>query len=179
VAVRTYIDTGVLIAAFHGDHAANVIALSYLKDPLREYVTSDYVKVELLPKSIFHKQAAERTFYEDFFKPPTIRVPSSDALLAFAIREGGKTGISGMDAVHVACALVAQAAELITTERTTKPIHKANGIKIISISPPVSAEVSSPRPVFQSVVALASLAWRYLRVGVVRAVVRLYRVFFE
>jgi predicted nucleic acid-binding protein len=136
VAVRTYIDTGVLIAAFRGDSAANSAALSFLNDPLREYVTSDYVKIELLPKSIFHGHEAEREFYEDFFKAPTItRVPSSDDLLAFALEEGSKTGISGMDAIHVACAVIAEAAELITAEKTTKPIHRANGVKVISINP--------------------------------------------
>jgi predicted nucleic acid-binding protein len=133
--LRTYIDTGVLIAAFHGDAVANAVALSFLKDPLREYVTSDYVKIELLPKSIFHKQKAEQEFYEDFFKAPTIHVPTSNELLAFALDEGGKTGISGMDAIHVACAIVAEAKEFITTEKSTNPIHRATGIKVTSISP--------------------------------------------
>jgi hypothetical protein len=106
-----------------------------LYDPLREYITSDYQKVELLPKCTFHRNADERQFYEDFFKSGSIHVPSSDDLLTLAIEEGGKTGISGIDAIHVACAIVAEAMELITTEKPTKPIHRANGIKVISINP--------------------------------------------
>ena len=132
--VRTYIDSGVLIAAVRGEKALADLALSYLYDPLRDYVTSDYVKVELFPKCTYHHNNDEKAFYDDFLKTSVTRVPSSDELLALAIDEGGKTGISGIDAIHVACAIVAQATELITAERNTKPIHRANGIKVISIN---------------------------------------------
>ena len=133
--LRTYIDSGVLITAVRGGKLADV-ALSYLYDPLREYVTSDYVKIEVLPKCIFHGNAVEWQFYEDFFHRNSIHVPSSDELLEFAIEEGGKTGIAGMDAIHVAAAVVASAEELITGERPENSISQANGVKVISIRPP-------------------------------------------
>lgn len=133
--VRTYVDVGVLIAALRAEAPLANTALSFLYDPLREYVTSDYVKIELLPKCTFHKNDDERHFYEEFFAASHIHIPSNDELLALAIEEGGRTGISGIDAIHVACALVAQAEELITAEGTTKPMHRANGIKVISINP--------------------------------------------
>ena len=132
---RTFIDVGVLIAVIRGEKNVADAALSFLYDPLREYVTSDYVKVELLPKCTFYNNADEKQFYEEFFERCTKRVPSSDELLALAIDEGGKTGISGIDAIHVACAIVAEAKELITTEKSTKPIHRANGVTVISVNP--------------------------------------------
>lgn len=132
---RTYIDVGVLIAVMRGSPEQADRALAFLNDPLRDYITSDYVKVELLPKCRFHKNNEEEQFYEEFFKRSTVHVPSSDELLAFAIDEGGRTGISGIDAIHVACAVVGEAVELITAERPTKPIHRANGIIVISINP--------------------------------------------
>jgi predicted nucleic acid-binding protein len=135
VAVRTYIDSGVLICALRGEQEIAAVALSFLNDPLREYVTSDYVKIELLPKCTFHKNEDEKRFYEEFFKSNTSFVPSSNELMELAIDEGGKTGISGIDAIHVACAVVAQATELITAEKMTKPIHRASGVKVISINP--------------------------------------------
>jgi predicted nucleic acid-binding protein len=135
LAVRTYIDSGVLICALRGEQGVADTALSFLNDPLREYVTSDYVKIELMPKCTFHKNDSERQFYEEFFASSTIHVPSSNELLAVALDAGGRTGISGIDAIHVACAVVAQADELITAEKTTKPIHRADGIKVISIRP--------------------------------------------
>lgn len=131
----TYIDTGVLIAALRGPQTIADRALAYLNDPLRDYITSDYVKIELLPKCRYFKNKQEEQFYEDFFKRSTIHVPSSDDLLAFAIDEGGKTGISGIDAIHVACAVIAQAKELITAERAASPMHRASGVAVISVNP--------------------------------------------
>jgi len=143
MALKTYIDSGVLISAVRGGnerwpHGATVsdVALSFLYDPLREYVTSDYVKVEILPRCMFHGNTAEQRFYEDFFRRSSTHVPSSDALLEFAIEEGGKTGIAGMDAIHVAAAVVASAEELITGERPEKLINQAKGLRVISIRPP-------------------------------------------
>ncbi len=133
--VRTYIDSGVLISALRGETRTASAAQGFLYDSLREYVTSDYVKVELLPKCVFHRNTVEQEFYETFFNSTSVRVTSSDELLAFAIEEGTKTGISGLDAIHVACALIAGADELIPSERSTKPIHRASGIKVISINP--------------------------------------------
>jgi predicted nucleic acid-binding protein len=135
VGYRTYIDVGVLIAALRGPDSIANRALAFLNDPLRDYITSDYVKIELLPKCRFHKNKDEEEFYEEFFERSAVHVPSSDELLAFAIDEGSKTGISGIDAIHVACAVVGEAIELITAEKSTKPIHRANGIKVISINP--------------------------------------------
>ncbi len=63
MAVRTYIDTGVLIAAIRGEKDIADSALSFLYDPLREYVTSDYVKVELLPKCTFYHNVDKKQFY--------------------------------------------------------------------------------------------------------------------
>ena len=87
MAVRTYIDTGVLIQAISGKKELSEIAMAFLYDPLREYITSDYVKIELLPKCTFHKNNEERQFYEEFFQNCATRVPSSDDLLALAIEE--------------------------------------------------------------------------------------------
>jgi predicted nucleic acid-binding protein len=135
VGYLTYIDTGVLISALRGPQVVANRALAFLNDPLRDYITSDYVKIELLPKCRFFKNRDEEQFYEDFFRRSLVHVPSSDQLLAFAIDEGGKAGISGIDAIHVACAVIAQAKELITAESSTKPIHRANGVTVISINP--------------------------------------------
>ena len=133
--VLTYIDTGVLIWAFRGDRAESDLASSFLYDPLREYVTSDYLLLELLPHCEFCGRSKEADFYRSFFNSAGQRVPSSDALIAYALQEGCKTGISGIDAVHVACAALAGAQELITTEGRTKPMHRTSLLKVITINP--------------------------------------------
>ena len=137
-ATLTYIDSGVLIFAAKGTTAAAALALPFLGDPNREYVTSDYVRLEILPKATFHKRTAEVEFYNLFFSTTTRSIPTSEALLTYALDEACKTGIQGLDAVHIACAVFAGAEEFITSEKTNKPIHRTSLIKMISIFPAVS-----------------------------------------
>jgi hypothetical protein len=142
--VRTYIDSGVLIAAIRGDPEISEAARSYLFDPLRDYVTSDYIAIELIPKATYHGNTDEKEFYQSFFGRAMVHVPSSDALMRIAIDEGCRTGVSGLDAVHLACAVVGEAIELITSEKSTKPIHRTNLVKIVSINPqlPKTSQIS-------------------------------------
>jgi len=132
-ATLTYIDSGVLIFAAQGTTDAAALALPFLVDPSREYVTSDYVRLEVLPKAIFHNREAEVAFYDAFFSTTTRSIPTSEALLKYALDEACKTGIQGLDAVHIACAVFAGADELITSEKTNKPIHRTRLVRTVSI----------------------------------------------
>lgn len=132
----TYIDSGVLIFAAKGTTEAAALALPFLGDPDREYVTSDYVRLETLPKATFHKRVAEVAFYNLFFTTTARSIPTSEALLHYALDEACKTGIEGLDAIHIACAVFAGAEEFITSEKTTRPIHRTKLVKVISILPP-------------------------------------------
>ena len=134
----TYIDSGVLIFASQGTASAASLALPFLSDPNREYVTSDYVRLEILPKAIFHGRAAEVEFYNAFFATTTRSVPTSEALLRYAFEEACKTGISGLDAVHIACAVFGGAEEFITSEKIDRPIHRTKLVKTVSIFPPLA-----------------------------------------
>jgi hypothetical protein len=139
----TYIDSGVLIFAAQGTTAAAALALPFLGDPTREYVTSDYVRLEVLPKATFHNRTAEVAFYNLFFTTTTRSIPPSEALLKYALDEACKTGIQGLDAVHIACAVFAGADEFITSEKTSRPIHRTKLVKVVSIFP-VSAARRKP-----------------------------------
>jgi len=119
-ATLTYIDSGVLIFAAQGKTAAAALALPFLADPNREYVTSDYVRLEVLPKATFYKRTAEVAFYDLFFTTTSRSIPTSEALLKYALEEACKTGIQGLDAVHIACAVFAGAEEFITSEKTSR-----------------------------------------------------------
>lgn len=134
----TYIDSGVLIFAAKGTTANAALALPFIGDPNREYVTSDYVRLEILPKATFHKRRAEIAFYDLFFATTTRSIPTSQALLDYALDEACKTGIQGLDAIHIACAVFAGAEEFITSEKTNKPIHRTSLVKMTSIFPAVS-----------------------------------------
>lgn len=134
----TYIDSGVLIFAARGTTEAAVLALPFLADPSREYVTSDYVRLEVLPKAVFHKRDSEVAFYNLFFTTTTRSIPTSEPLLEYALEEACKTGIHGLDAIHIACAVFAGAEEFITSEKTSRPIHRTKLVKVVSIFPPRS-----------------------------------------
>ncbi|MBD6619206.1 hypothetical protein FNW02_26110 [Komarekiella sp. 'clone 1'] len=64
---KTYIDSGVLLTAFGGIHSISIRANSILNDENREFVSSQFVKLEVLPKAIYHQQQDETDFYEPFF----------------------------------------------------------------------------------------------------------------
>ncbi len=132
----TYIDSGVLIFAARGTRDAAALALPFLQDSGREFVTSEYVRLEVLPKAIFNKNIAETEFYNAFFQRLNARtIPTSVALMEFAMEEACRSGISGLDAIHVACAVFGGAEELVTSEKSTKPIHRTKLVKVVSIFP--------------------------------------------
>jgi len=66
--MRTYIDSGVLITAARGTAQLSAPALGILSDTAREFVSSDWVKLEVLPKARFFHRDAEVRFYELFFE---------------------------------------------------------------------------------------------------------------
>jgi predicted nucleic acid-binding protein len=141
--IRTYVDSGVLIYAAKGKHPSAALALPFVTDPRREYVTSDYVHLELLPKSKFNKAVAETAFLEAFLAANVLCVPPSTQLMNLAMSEASKCGIAALDALHVAAAVFAGAQELITSEGVNKPMHRTQLVKIVSIfegvpTPPVS-----------------------------------------
>jgi hypothetical protein len=133
--ILTYVDSGVLIFAAQGTTATAALALPFLGDPEREYVTSDYVRLEVLPKATFHGRLAEVEFYSAFFRLNSRNVQTSQALLEFALQEACGTGISGLDAVHIACAVFAGAEEFITSEKHDSPIHRTQKVRVVSIFP--------------------------------------------
>ncbi len=50
-----------------GIHSTSIRANSILNDENREFVSSQFVKLEVLPKAIYHQQQDETDFYETFF----------------------------------------------------------------------------------------------------------------
>lgn len=129
----TFIDAGVLIAAARGNHELSTNALTILSDPEREFVSSDFVKLEVLPKPVHYGNMAEVEFYEIFFEAVKQWVDVSDELVKKAYQEACQAGLSAIDAIHVAAAILANATELVTTEKPEKVIHRTTSIKVVSI----------------------------------------------
>ena len=132
---KTFIDAGVLIAAARGTNSIAAEALKILDDPEREFASSLFVKLEVLPKSIYNKRQAEVEFYEAFFDAVSYWADELDILVNNAYEEALISGLSALDALHVAAAMLVGADELITIEKAGKPIHRTTSIAVVSIQP--------------------------------------------
>ena len=128
--IRTFIDSGVLIAAFSGPLRLSELALQALEDTDRLFLTSPFVRLEVLPKAIFNKQAAEVRFYESFFAR-AVAAGDFGSIFAMGERVAAEDGIGAMDSLHIAAAYLLDADELITTERPGKSIYRTSLVKVV------------------------------------------------
>ena len=127
--IRTFLDAGVLIAAFRSRNDASTPALTILDDPERVFVTTDYVRLEVLPKPLYFRRETEAAFYEAFFAAAEF-VEVSPALVLEAFEDARQAGLAAMDALHVAAAKRAGVAEFITVEHPTKPVFRVAGLRV-------------------------------------------------
>lgn len=129
-----YLDSGILINAFQGINLVGVRALEVLDNTACQFATSQFVQLETLPKAIYHKQRAEAEFYESFFSSITLWATKLEQIVQTGNRIACTYGVAAMDALHIAAAFSVDAEELITTEKTTKPMHRVTEIQIVSIA---------------------------------------------
>ncbi len=132
---RTFADAGVLIWAARGIEPLASAALQLLTAADREFVGSDFLRLELLPKAAYNKQQAEEAFYHRFFAGMALSVPTSPQLMALAEQQAIRYGLSAIDALHAAAAQLADATELHTTERSTSPLFRVRELIVISVRP--------------------------------------------
>jgi len=129
---RTYLDSGVLLAAFAAQGKVGAEALEVLDDPDRQLVVSDAVKLELLPKPIHERRKEEVEFYHTVFEQAECLPWRLDTLQnAQGVAE--LHGIAAMDAIHVATALDAGVDEFVTAEKSTKPMFRVTKLRMQSI----------------------------------------------
>ncbi len=102
-------------------------------DPRREFAASTYLRLEVLPKAIYHRQYHESEFYQAFFNSVYCWADDLNVIIDEAHRQAETFGLAAMDAIHVAAAISIRADELITTEKPSKPMHRVTGVKVTSI----------------------------------------------
>jgi len=131
---RTYVDSGVLIAAMRGGGGVGQHALEVISDTAsREFVCSDYVRLEVIPKPTYEGRAIEVKFYEEFFALVSVWLPFDLNHLQRAFIEACDSGLKAMDAIHVVAAADSRCDELVTSEKPGKSIHRTKLITVISI----------------------------------------------
>jgi predicted nucleic acid-binding protein len=128
--LRTFLDTGVLIAAARSVGPDRQRALELLEEPGRTFLTSPFVHLEVVPKTIYYKKRLERAFYERYFDN-AIWFRDLDKIEAAARAEAAESGLGAMDALHLAAAHLSGADEFVTTEKPEKAIHRCSIVEVI------------------------------------------------
>jgi len=135
--IRTYLDSGVLIAASRSRSKSSELAISILEDQNREFISSDYLRLEIVPKATYFRSTAEFKLYEEFLAKATVLPGNSDHFdLAYIL--ACQYGLAAMDSLHITVAVETFCDEFITTERPTSPLFRVPGIRILTLSPPLT-----------------------------------------
>lgn len=130
--MKTFLDTGVLISAWHATKKESAAALAVIADESRQLVTCDLVKLEILPKPVFFKQKAELEFYAEIFDRST-SLPVTEELFEAAFELAQRHGLAAGDAFNLAAALAHGAEEFVTTETSGKAMFRVKQIRVVSL----------------------------------------------
>ena len=129
----TFVDSGVLLAAFRATDREGRLALAILDDKERAFASSVFVRLETIPKPKFFKREVELQFYEEFFRRVSKWATNDSGLMDAALEVAESAGLAALDALHLAAAHQTQCKEFVTTEKHTKPIHRTNLMAIKTI----------------------------------------------
>jgi len=139
VAILTFLDSDVLIAAHRGKPAQREPCLAILNDSGRAFVASPFVELETLPKAVYFQNALEIEFYRTYFDNVRIWINDVESIVRIAREESQRRGIAAMDALNVAAAYLAKAEVLYTMERREKPIYRTSLVRVVRVEPDETA----------------------------------------
>jgi len=120
----TYLDANVLISAAKGTEENSLKALAIIDDPDREFVASQLLRLEVLPKATYYKWNRVADFYNEFFGRVKCWAEIDDHLVDAACTESGKTNLGAMDALHIVSASSSGAMEFVTFEDPRSPFGR-------------------------------------------------------
>lgn len=115
-----------------GEDEAYEEAMAILDDPDREFVCSDYIRLEVLPNATYFQYEDQVKAYRSFFESVSRWVTPSPELSERALDLACQFGLKALDALHVAAA-ERKGAELVTTEKPGKPMFRVDLVRITSV----------------------------------------------
>lgn len=133
VKTLTYLDACILIAAARGNHKIHSVAMEIIDDPNRSFSASEFLRLEVLPKPLYNKVKDEAEFYAVFFEAVEKWATNIPAVVTDAYNQGTKYGLSALDALHVAAAVSTGTNELVTAEKSTKPLSRVTAVKVVNL----------------------------------------------
>jgi hypothetical protein len=128
--IRTFVDSGVLIAGYKGSPLVVAAAGNILNDGNRIFLSSPFVRHEVSPKALYNRRRDEYRFYQSYFKRATF-CDDLKLILNHAGRESAKSGINAMDSLHIAAARLLNADEFITTEKPSRSIYRTSLVNVV------------------------------------------------
>lgn len=133
MAVVTYLDTNCLIALADAElqRADNVFDL--LDDPQRSFMHSPFTMLETLPLAMHYQNKRRERFFRFYINLCAHFSNNLPVIMTEAYRQSEKYGIVGIDACHIAAAIVGAADEFCTFEKPTKPMFRTKDLKVISL----------------------------------------------
>jgi predicted nucleic acid-binding protein len=127
---RTFLDSGVLIAAYRGSPSVEAPAISILDDPNRVFLSSPFIRHEISPKALYNRRQDEYRFYQNYFRR-AVFCDDLKSILSRAGKESAKSGVSAMDSLHIAAAYLLDADEFVTSEKPGRSIYRTSLVKIV------------------------------------------------
>jgi predicted nucleic acid-binding protein len=141
LAVRTFVDANILIAAYRGIPSIREPCLAILGDRERFFIGSSFLYLEVVPKAIYHRNTGEIEFYTTYFDNVQLWIGDAESVLRIARGEAERCRLSALDALHIATAHLAEAEVFYTLEGLSKPIHRTSLVRVVSIHPENGAAV--------------------------------------
>jgi predicted nucleic acid-binding protein len=124
--IRTFLDAGVVMAFAKTEHPDFKRAYALVNDPRRVFASSVYIELETITKARYEKHQRQIAAYEDYFRGLVKYFPKTPTkVLALAFQVCSQYGLNGMDALHIAAALLTECDEFLTTEEPKKSIYRA------------------------------------------------------
>ena len=122
-----FLDASVLISAISKPTAQNVArrmrANQILNDKDLEFVSSEFLKLEVIPIATFFSKKRELNFFDKFFDSIALWA-STELIITPALALACEFGLGALDALHLSAAKHFDA-EFISAEKPTKPIYRA------------------------------------------------------
>lgn len=131
----TFVDSGLLIAAARGNLDMSNRALAILGDATRTFASSEFVRLEVLPKALYHGKISEAEFYRQYFQAVSRWTTDLNGLVTAAADTAERFGLAAMDALHITAAMDSGAEQFVTVEKRSKPLHRVTGLRVITIHP--------------------------------------------
>ncbi len=131
--MRTYIDTGTPIASWCGTVEEQAKADALFDDDSQVLIASTFLRLELAENG--NSKPGEVEYINALLERIDEWIEVDDALVMRATLLRTKyDGLQAIDAMHVAAAERGAADRFVTTEKPTKPLHRATNVGPVCLS---------------------------------------------